>query len=62
MLIFQSFLHISVNLGIFPVTGITLVFVSYGGSSMISGSILLGLALSALNYQQTDVSKGNINI
>ena len=52
MLIFQSFLHVSVNLGLFPVTGITLVFVSYGGSSMLSGSLLLGLVLSALNYPE----------
>lgn len=51
MLIFQSFLHISVNLGLFPVTGITLVFVSYGGSSMFSGCLILGTVLSALKQK-----------
>lgn len=48
MLVFQSFLHISVNLGLAPVTGITMPFVSYGGSSMISGCLLLGTVFSAM--------------
>ena len=49
MMIFQSFLHISINIGLFPITGITLLFVSYGGSSIISGALLAGIALSAIN-------------
>ena len=53
MIVFQSFLHMSVNLGILPMTGITMVFVSYGGSSMISGALLIGIAFSALNTVQT---------
>ena len=57
MLIFQSFLHISVNLGIVPVTGITLVFVSYGGSSMLSGCLLLGAVLSALNVRTSTANE-----
>ena len=52
MMIFQSFLHISINLGLFPITGITLLFVSYGGSSIISGALLTGIALSALPTEQ----------
>ncbi|MBO5991220.1 MAG: FtsW/RodA/SpoVE family cell cycle protein, partial [Lentisphaeria bacterium] len=52
MMVFQSFLHISINLGLFPITGITLLFVSYGGSSMVSGALLAGIALSALSTEQ----------
>ena len=52
MTVFQSFLHISINLGLFPITGITLLFVSYGGSSIISGALLTGIALSALSTEQ----------
>ena len=53
MIVFQSFLHISVNIGLLPVTGITMVFISYGGSSMLSGALLTGIAFSALNSTQT---------
>lgn len=54
MMAFQSFLHISINLGLFPITGITLLFVSYGGSSIISGALLTGIALSALSSDQKE--------
>ena len=32
----QSFIHIGMNLGVLPITGITLPFVSYGGSSLVT--------------------------
>ena len=31
----QSFIHIGMNMGVLPITGITLPFVSYGGSSLV---------------------------
>lgn len=37
--------NMGMNMGIFPVTGITLPFISYGGSSVVSTMILIGLAL-----------------
>lgn len=43
MLIFQIAVNIGMNIGIAPVTGITLPFLSYGGSSMLSISVCLGL-------------------
>ena len=45
-LFFQSAINIMMNLGLSPVTGITLPFLSSGGSSMVSSAAILGLALS----------------
>jgi len=42
----QTFVHIGMNLGILPVIGISLPFVSYGGSGLISNYILLGILQS----------------
>ena len=39
----QSFIHIGMNMGILPITGITLPFVSYGGSSLVTLMIGLGI-------------------
>jgi len=44
---FQVFVNIGMTLGIMPVTGLPLPFISYGGSSMISSMILAGLILNA---------------
>lgn len=44
---YQFTVNIGMNLAIIPVTGITLPFVSYGGSSLISSLILLAIVTSA---------------
>ena len=46
ILIFQTFIHIGVNSGLLPTTGMTLPFLSYGGSSMIGSAILAGVILN----------------
>ena len=43
MLIFQVFENIGMCLGLLPVVGITLPFLSYGGSSMLSLLLLMGI-------------------
>ena len=45
MIGFQIFLNIGVVIGLFPVTGVTLPFISYGGSSLLSTWIIVGLIL-----------------
>ena len=43
---FQSFENIGMTLGIMPVTGVPLVFVSYGGSSMFANMLAVGLLMN----------------
>lgn len=43
IIIFQQVQNLGMNLGLFPITGITLPFISYGGSSLISYMILIGI-------------------
>lgn len=44
---FQTVIHIGMNIGILPVTGITLPFISAGGSSLLSTWLSLGFAMAA---------------
>ena len=46
MLVFQQIQNIGMTLGIFPITGITLPFVSYGGSSLLSYMLLIGILIN----------------
>ena len=46
LLIFQTFIHIGVNASLLPTTGMTLPFLSYGGSSLFGSSILAGVILN----------------
>ncbi len=46
MLVIHVFINIGMNIGLFPVTGITLPLVSFGGSSLISIMVCLGLVNS----------------
>ena len=46
LLIFQTFIHVGVNTSLLPTTGMTLPFLSYGGSSLIGSSILAGVILN----------------
>ena len=46
LILIQAMIHIGVNIRLFPTTGMTLPFISYGGSSIISISILSGIILN----------------
>ncbi len=46
IIFFQFLIHVGVNIRMFPTTGMTLPFISYGGSSIIGTSILSGVILN----------------
>jgi cell division protein FtsW len=52
LLIFQTFIHAGVNTNLIPTTGMTLPFLSYGGSSLTGSAILAGIIL---NYTKNKV-------
>ena len=49
MLIYQQFQNIGMTIGIMPITGITLPFISYGGSSLLSYMIMVGIIFNISN-------------
>ena len=46
LILIQVMIHIGVNIRLFPTTGMTLPFLSYGGSSIISISMMSGIILN----------------
>ena len=52
LLIFQTFIHAGVNTNLIPTTGMTLPFLSYGGSSLMGSAILAGVIL---NYTKNNI-------
>ncbi len=48
LIFFQTFINVGMNLGLAPVTGMTLPFLSYGGSSLVSMLMAIGLAESVV--------------
>ena len=51
MLLFQLFVNVGMVIGIMPITGIPLPFISHGGASLISMALALGL-LQSINIRQ----------
>ena len=55
-------IHIGVNIRLFPTTGMTLPFISYGGSSIISISILSGIIFKFNKKEKLFKMKKNLLI
>jgi len=54
---FHSLINLAMAMGIMPVVGIPLPFISYGGSNIVVSSMLLGLCFSIVNaYKETKFS------
>ena len=56
LLIFQTFIHIGVNSSLLPTTGMTLPFLSYGGSSMLGSAMLAGIII---NFTKKKITNEN---
>ena len=59
LLIIQTFIHIGVNSRLFPTTGMTLPFLSYGGSSLIGSSVIAGIILNFTRKDSTRYFKND---
>jgi rod shape determining protein RodA len=57
MLLFQVFVNVGMNVGIMPITGIPLPLVSYGGSSVLTTLLAVGL-LQSIHVQSRASRKG----
>lgn len=53
MLFYQTFQNIGMTLGIIPVTGVTLPFMSYGGSSMLICMMILSIIMNINSYYKS---------
>lgn len=52
MLLFQQIQNISMTIGLLPITGITLPFISYGGSSLISYMLIIGIVINIASFNK----------
>ncbi|MBN2449456.1 MAG: FtsW/RodA/SpoVE family cell cycle protein [Lentisphaeria bacterium] len=58
MIAAQALIHLSVNLGLMPPTGITLPLVSYGGSSLLASLVAFGLAEAMIAEEERQTCHG----
>ena len=63
----QTFINLGMTLGVAPITGVTLPFVSYGGSSLLTTSISAGLILNVSarwqpGFSSRDMAGGSVEI
>ncbi len=59
MIFTQVVINIGMNLGMLPITGITLPFISYGGSSLVATFIMVGLALNFASRRPAMLARPN---
>lgn len=56
LLMLQVFINIAVVIGLIPVTGVTLPFVSYGGSSLVISMFMMGIIVNMIKTADKDLS------
>ena len=52
ILFYQQIQNMSMTIGLLPITGITLPFISYGGSSLLSYMLMLGIIFNISNEER----------
>ena len=52
MIFFQVLVNVGMNIGVMPVVGIPLPFFSYGGSSMLTNLVSIGVVQSVLTHRR----------
>jgi rod shape determining protein RodA len=57
MLLFQVLINVGMTIGIMPITGIPLPFISYGGSSLLTCFVAVGVLLN-IHLQRYKMSFG----
>ncbi len=57
LMISQMFVNISMTIGLAPVTGMTLPFISYGGSSLVCNFIALGLLINIARHHNHSINR-----
>jgi len=63
----QTFINLGMTLGVAPITGLTLPFVSYGGSSLLMSAMSAGLILNVASrwqpsFSSRDMADGSVEI
>lgn len=48
---FETFLNLGMNMGVLPTKGVALPFMSYGGSSLLANSIIIGIIMALYRYE-----------
>ena len=51
----QVFINIAVVIGLIPVTGVTLPFISYGGSSLVISMFMMGIIVNIMKNGEKDL-------
>ncbi|MCX7778893.1 MAG: FtsW/RodA/SpoVE family cell cycle protein [Patescibacteria group bacterium] len=59
-ILIQAIINVSMNLGLLPIIGIPLPFISYGGSALIMNCLSLGLVQSAIIHQTLTKKEGRV--
>ncbi len=60
-LVFQAFINIAVTISLIPFTGLTLPFISYGSSSLISSLMAVGILLNISRHAEQSPSRSTIS-
>jgi rod shape determining protein RodA len=56
------FIHIGMNIGVLPVTGTTIPFLSYGGSHLLTEFVALGMVMAMSRYAPIRLTSARSNI